>query len=238
MIDILPSILSADFAHLADEIRRVEQAGATMLHVDIMDGHFVPNITIGPPVLACIRKATTLPLDVHLMITEPERYIRDFVDAGADSISVQVESTPHVDRAIQLIKSEGRRAGVVLNPATPLSMVEEVLENVDHVLIMSVNPGFGGQKFIDYSLDKIERLKEMIDEAELDCRIEVDGGIDITNLRDVLEAGADMIVVGSHIFHSKDSAETFREMLQMARAYERDINSGSTSLFESGPTEV
>lgn len=233
MIDILPSILSADFAHLADEIRAVEEAGATMLHVDVMDGHFVPNITIGPPVIECIRKATSLPLDVHLMITEPERYLRNFVAAGANSISVQVEATKHLDRTIQMIKNENRNAGVVLNPATPLSMVEEILESVDHVLIMSVNPGFGGQKFIEYSLDKIVRLKEMIDEAELDCRIEVDGGIESSNLREVLEAGADMIVVGSHIFHAPNPAEAVRELIQIARQFELDSNVGSAARFES-----
>lgn len=233
MIDILPSILSADFAHLADEIRTVEEAGATMLHVDVMDGHFVPNITIGPPVIECIHKATSLPLDVHLMITEPERYLRNFIDAGADSISVQVESTVHLDRVIQFIKNEGRSAGVVLNPATPLTMVEEVLENVDHVLIMSVNPGFGGQKFINYSLDKIARLKEMIEEAELDCRIEVDGGIESGNLREVLEAGAEMIVVGSHIFHAEDPAEALRELFRIARQFEGESSVESTARFES-----
>ncbi len=225
MIEILPSILSADFAHLADDIRRVETAGATMLHVDVMDGHFVPNITIGPPVLQSIRRATSLPLDVHLMITEPERFLKDFVEAGANSISVQVESTPHVDRAVQIIKSENCKAGVVLNPATPLAMVEEVLENVDYVLIMSVNPGFGGQQFIEYSLDKIARLREMIEEAELSCRIEVDGGIERGNLRDVLEAGADMIVVGSHIFHAPDPAEAVRELLNIAREFESNVGS-------------
>jgi ribulose-phosphate 3-epimerase len=233
MIDILPSILSADFGHLADEIRTVEEAGARMLHVDVMDGHFVPNITIGPPVIECIRKATSLPLDVHLMITEPERYLRNFIDAGADSISVQVESTFHLDRVIQFIKNEGRNAGVVLNPATPLTMVEEILENVDHVLIMSVNPGFGGQKFIEYSLDKIARLKEMIEEAELDCRIEVDGGIERGNLLEVLEAGAEMIVVGSHIFHAEDPAEALRELFRIARQFEGESSVRSASQFES-----
>ncbi|MDD5544989.1 MAG: ribulose-phosphate 3-epimerase [Acidobacteriia bacterium] len=229
MIEILPSILSADFANLAEEMRMVEEAGATMLHVDVMDGHFVPNITIGPPVIQCIHKATSLPLDVHLMISQPERYLRHFIDAGADLISVQVESTPHVDRAIQFIKEENRKAGVVLNPATPLAMVEEVLEIVDHVLVMSVNPGFGGQKFIDNSLDKISRLKEMIEEAELDCRIEVDGGIDRENLREVLDAGAEMIVVGSHIFHAPDPAEVLREMLSIAREFEREKEVGSSA---------
>jgi ribulose-phosphate 3-epimerase len=233
MIEILPSILSADFAHLADEIRMVEEAGATMLHIDVMDGHFVPNITVGPPVIASIRKATSLPLDVHLMITEPERHLKNFIDAGADLVSVQVESTPHVDRAIQFIKHEHRSAGVVLNPATPLSMVEEILESVDHVLVMSVNPGFGGQKFIEYSLDKIARLKDMIDEAELDCRIEVDGGIESGNLHDVLEAGADMIVVGSHIFHAPDPAASLRELLRIAREFEQESKVEPSPRFES-----
>jgi len=233
MIEILPSILSADFAHLADEIRTMEEAGATMLHIDVMDGHFVPNITIGPRVIECIRKATSLPLDVHLMITDPERYLRNFIDAGADSVSVQVESTVHLDRAIQFIKSEGRNAGVVLNPATPLSMVEEILETVDHVLVMSVNPGFGGQKFIEYSLDKIARLKEMIDEAELDCRIEVDGGIESGNLLEVLEAGAEMIVVGSHIFEADNPANALRELLRIARQFEGESSVGSAARFES-----
>jgi ribulose-phosphate 3-epimerase len=233
MIEILPSILSADFAHLADEIRTMEEAGATMLHIDVMDGHFVPNITIGPGVIECIRKATSLPLDVHLMITEPERYLRNFIDAGADSVSVQVESTVHLDRAIQFIKNEGRNAGVVLNPATPLSMVEEILETVDHVLVMSVNPGFGGQKFIEYSLDKIARLKEMIDEAELDCRIEVDGGIESGNLLEVLEAGAEMIVVGSYIFEADNPADALRELLRIARQFEGESSVGSVPTFES-----
>lgn len=231
MIDILPSILSADFSRLAEEIQTVEEAGATLLHVDVMDGHFAPNITIGPPVLRSIRKATSLPLDVHLMISEPERYIKAFAEAGADYISVHVEATPHVDRAVQLIKNEGRKAGVVLNPATPLVAVEEILEIVDHVLIMSVNPGFAGQKFIEYSLDKIARLRDMIDEAELDCRIEVDGGIETRNLREILEAGADMIVVGSHIFHSADPAETVRELLRIARQFDAESGVNSKAGF-------
>lgn len=227
MIEILPSILSADFGRLADEIRAVEAAGATMLHVDVMDGHFVPNITIGPPVIECIHRATALPLDVHLMISEPGRYLKNFIEAGASSVSVHVEATAHLDRAIQSIKSENCRAGVVLNPATPLAMVEEILESVDYVLIMSVNPGFGGQKFIDYSLDKIARLKDMIDEAELDCRIEVDGGIDNENLREVLEAGAEMIVVGSHIFGAPDPAGAVRDLLTIAREFEASIEAAA-----------
>lgn len=231
MIDLLPSILSADFSRLAEDIRTVADAGATMLHVDVMDGHFVPNITVGPPVVKSLRKATPLPLDVHLMITEPERYIRPFADAGADSISVHVEATAHLDRAIQMIKNEQRLAGVVLNPATPIATLEEVLVNVDYVLIMSVNPGFGGQKFIESSLDKIARLREMIDEEELDCRIEVDGGVETTNLRDILEAGADMIVVGSHIFHSHDPSQVVRELLAIAKQFETESGVGSKAGF-------
>lgn len=220
MIEIAPSILSADFSALAEQIRLVEEAGATLIHVDVMDGRFVPNITIGPPVVASIRKATGLPLDCHLMIAEPERYIKNFVEAGADYISVHPEATPHVDRCIHFIKSEGCKAGVALNPATSLSVIEEILPSVDFVLIMSVNPGFGGQKFIDYALDKIVRARDLIEEEEVDCRIEVDGGIDLDNIGDVVECGADIIVSGSQIFQSADPAATVREMLRAANEAE------------------
>jgi ribulose-phosphate 3-epimerase len=201
---IAPSILSSDFGRLAEEVRAIEAAGADWVHVDVMDGRFVPNITIGPVVVTAVRKATKLPLDVHLMIVEPERYIEDFVKAGADILTVHAETCPHLHRTLQQIKSAGAKPSVVINPSTPLSAIEEVLPDVAMVLLMSVNPGFGGQSFIPQVLDKVRRLRAMVDERKLKCEIEVDGGINKHNAKQVAEAGATVLVAGSAVFGEKD----------------------------------
>src|SRR5436305_3347091 len=202
MIEIVPSILSADFARLADEIARVERGGATMLHLDVMDGHFVSNLTIGPPVVESIRKATRLHLDVHLMIENPERYAAEFVQAGANSVSIHYEACRHLDGVLGMIRAEGAMAGVVLNPATPVAVLEDVLEVADYVLLMSVNPGFGGQKLIPYVLDKVRKLARLRREKQLALPIEIDGGVHLENLDEVVRAGCDWIVTGSAVFHS------------------------------------
>ncbi|MGD8833620.1 MAG: ribulose-phosphate 3-epimerase [Desulfobacteraceae bacterium] len=204
MKKIAPSILSADFSCLGQEVKAVEQAGADWIHVDVMDGHFVPNITMGPAVTEAVNRSTSLPVDVHLMIENPDRYIADFAKAGADYISVQVEACPHLHRTIHLIKENGVMAGAVLNPATPLSTITYLLEDLDFVLIMSVNPGFGGQKFIKSSLDKIEQLKSLIEEGGFDILIQVDGGVNADTIADVSAAGADVFVAGSAIFNTDD----------------------------------
>lgn len=218
-IDIAPSILSADFSRLAEEIDKVEKAGADILHLDVMDGHFVPNITIGPPVVASIRKSTRMVLDVHLMIDHPGDYIEDFIRAGADWISVHVEADKHLDRTLNFLKEKGIRAGVALNPATAVGSLDEVLHLMDYVLIMTVNPGFGGQKFIPSTLEKIRKLKRLSKSDAYRGRIEVDGGIDAGNLSKVLDAGADIIVAGSAIFGREDAAEAVVEMKRIAGQY-------------------
>jgi ribulose-phosphate 3-epimerase len=213
---IAPSILSADFTRLGEEVRAVEAAGADWIHADVMDGHFVPNITFGPLVVAAVRKITRLPIDVHLMIESPDRYIQEFAEAGADWISVQVETCPHLNRTVQQIKEAGAKAGVVLNPSTPLSALDWVLEYADYVLIMSVNPGFGGQSFIGNSLEKIRRLRRMIGDRGLSTRIEVDGGIKENNIAEVAAAGADVFVAGSAIFGQKEYRQViarFKEII-------------------------
>ncbi|PIR00443.1 MAG: ribulose-phosphate 3-epimerase [Nitrospinae bacterium CG11_big_fil_rev_8_21_14_0_20_45_15] len=204
MVKIAPSILAADFSRLGDEIKAVEDAGADWIHVDVMDGRFVPNITIGPVVVESIRKVTKLPLDVHLMIEDADRYIKDFADAGADFLTVHVEACRHLNRTIQLIKENGARAGVVLNPATSLSSLEEILHDVDLILLMSVNPGFGGQQFIPSLEDKILNMREIMNQYEQDFDLEVDGGIKASNAGAVKKAGANVLVAGSAIFNSKN----------------------------------
>jgi ribulose-phosphate 3-epimerase len=216
MIEIVPSILSADFARLADEIARVERGGATMLHLDVMDGHFVPNLTIGPPVVESIRKCTRAHLDVHLMIENPDRNAAAFVEAGANSVSVHFEAARHLDATLGLIRKAGALAGVVLNPATPVSVLEDVLEVADYVLLMSVNPGFGGQKLIPYVLEKVRKLDRLRREKKLALPIEIDGGVHLENLAEVVRAGCDWIVTGSAIFHSRDPEATVREMREVA----------------------
>jgi len=213
---IAPSILSADFSKLGDEIRSVEDAGADWIHIDVMDGHFVPNITIGPLVVEAAKRVTSLPIDVHLMIENPDRYIIDFTKAGADLISVQAETCVHLNRTIQMIKESGPRAGVVLNPSTPLSSIDWVVEYVDLVMIMSVNPGFGGQDFIPNSLNKVKALRRMIRDRGLSTLIEIDGGVKEQNIKNISDAGVDVFVAGSAIFKSPDYKKTidrFRELI-------------------------
>src|SRR6266704_5558631 len=217
MVQIVPSILAADFANLAAEIKRVERGGATMLHVDIMDGHFVPNMTLGPPVVESIRKITRMRLDLHLMIEDPDFYAPIFIKAGADQVSVHQEACPHLDRTLHLIQSEGARAGVVINPATPVALLEEVLEVADFVLVMSVNPGFGGQEFIPRTLDKVRRLNRKRQELGIPLPIEIDGGITADNVGDAVRAGCDWIVTGTSIFHTSDPTAALANMLNIAR---------------------
>ncbi len=209
-IDIAPSILSADFTRLGEEIEAVERGGAAILHVDVMDGHFVPNITIGLPVVKSIVRSTTLPIDAHLMISEPGRYAEQFVAAGAKMVSVHLEADAHLHRTLTSIRAAGASPGVVINPATPVVALEEVLEFADYVLIMSVNPGFGGQQFISSSVEKVRRVRRMIQERSLNVRIEIDGGIDLSNIAEVVAAGAEIIVAGSAIFGAADAQAAVR----------------------------
>jgi ribulose-phosphate 3-epimerase len=214
---LAPSILSADFAHLAEEIAAAERGGAGVVHVDVMDGHFVPNITLGPPVVKAIRRCTTLPLDVHLMIENADRYLDAFADAGASWISLHVEALPHLQRAVAQLRSRGVRPGVVLNPATPLGSLEEILDELDYVLIMSVNPGFGGQTFLPQSFAKIRRLAERIRARGLKTQIEVDGGVDAGNARALVEAGAEVLVAGSAVFGKGNPEADARRLVEACR---------------------
>jgi len=221
MKKIAPSILSADFSRLGEEVKNVEACGADLIHCDVMDGHFVPNLTIGPIVIKALRKVTKLPLDCHLMIERPERYLKEFIKAGSDIMTIHVEATTHLQRHIQHIKEQGIKAGVSLNPSTPLDVLEYIISEVDLILIMTVNPGFGGQKFLKSMLPKIQRLKEMIDQRHLSVEIEVDGGIGVDTIRDVSRAGADIFVSGQAIFGSGDYRKTIQAMKEEIKASER-----------------
>lgn len=216
MVEILPSILAADFARLGEQIAEVERAGATMLHVDVMDGHFVPNLTLGPPVVESIRKITRSTLDLHLMITDPDKYAPIFIAAGADQVLVHQEACKHLDGTLREIHKAGARAGVVINPATPVAAIDEVLGLVDYVLVMSVNPGFGGQEFIPYTLDKVRRLDALRRDRRLSFAIEIDGGITRENIGEAVRAGCDWIVTGSSIFHTPDPAAAFAALREAA----------------------
>jgi ribulose-phosphate 3-epimerase len=226
MVELLPSILSADFARLADEVAAAERGGGTVVHVDVMDGHFVPNITLGPPVVRSLRKATKLPLDCHLMIDNPNDFITAFADAGADWVSVHYETCPHLHRTLELILRHGMRPGVVLNPATRVDLIVEILPMVHHVLIMSVNPGFGGQEFIPFSLDKIRRLAHLRRELGLQFRIEVDGGVAHDTVALIVQAGAELLVAGNAVFGAGEPERDARALLAAARQAE-DLYSAS-----------
>jgi ribulose-phosphate 3-epimerase len=217
MIKLAPSILSADFLKLGEEIRAAGEAGADLLHIDIMDGHFVPNITIGPFIVEAIHKISPLPLDVHLMIEEPDKYVMDFIKAGSDYLTVHYEASIHLHRTVSWIKESGVRAGVSLNPATPVRNLEHILPDIDMALIMSVNPGFGGQKFIQTAIDKIRTLKRLIEEKGLSTIIEVDGGVKLDNLQDIMSAGADIFVMGSAFFNSEDYGKTVRQFKEITQ---------------------
>ena len=217
MVELAPSILASDFAHLADEMRAAERGGGTVIHVDVMDGHFVPNITLGPPMVKSLRKVTSLPLDCHLMIENPDDFIPAFADAGADWISVHYEACRHLHRTLELIAQHGMRPAVVINPATRVNFLVEILPMVHHVLVMSVNPGFGGQSFIPNALTKIRRLAELRQEMGLGFRIEVDGGVAKDTIARIVEAGADLLVAGSAIFDNGNAEENARELLRLAR---------------------
>jgi ribulose-phosphate 3-epimerase len=216
-VRIAPSILSADFARLAEEVACVEDSGADLLHVDVMDGHFVPNLTLGPPIVEAIRKVTKLPLDVHLMITNPDAFIPEFAEAGADYLTVHVETCSHLHRTIHAIKEHGVKAGVTLNPATSLTTIEEILPDVDLLLVMSVSPGFGGQQFIPASLGKIQRARRLLDHSRSHAALEVDGGVKVDNAAQIIEAGADILVAGSAIFTSQDYRATIATMREAIR---------------------
>lgn len=217
MVEVLPSILAADFARLGEEIARVENAGASILHVDVMDGHFVPNLSLGLPVVQSIRKVTGLKLDVHLMITDADKFAPEFIRAGADHVLVHQEACPHLDRTLRMIRHEGALAGVVLNPGTPVSTLNEVLDLVDQVLIMSVNPGFGGQHFIPNALKKVQALAWRRKELGLNFVIEIDGGVELHNAGDIVRSGCDWLVAGTSVFHTPDPAQAFIEMQRTAR---------------------
>jgi ribulose-phosphate 3-epimerase len=215
-IEIAPSILASNFAQLGEEVRKVEEGGADVIHVDVMDGRFVPNISIGIPVVECLRKATRLPLDVHLMIEEPEEYIEDFVRAGAARVLIHQEATVHLDRALAMIREAGAQAGVAINPATPVIMLTDVLHKADTVLVMSVNPGFGGQKFIPNAMEKIRQLNQWRSRYNGGFRIEVDGGVDLDNTAELAQAGANTFVAGTSIFHTPDPAVAARQIRRLA----------------------
>ncbi len=216
MIELAPSILSADFAHLAEQVRAASEGGGTVIHVDVMDGHFVPNLTVGPPLVKSLRKATDLPLDCHLMIENPDQFIPEFVDAGADWISVHQEACRHLNRTLHLIRNHDAQAGVVINPATPVDTLSEVLEIVDYVLVMSVNPGFGGQKFIPETVRKIRRLADLRLQRGLNYRIEVDGGIALDTVAEVVRAGAEILVAGNAVFGQGDPKTNAQKLLKAA----------------------
>lgn len=232
-IKIAPSILAADFARLAEEIHSAEAAGADYIHLDVMDGHFVPNITIGPPVVRCIRRVTNLPLDAHLMISDPIKYAPAFADAGVDGLTVHVESTPHLHRALQQIRELGVRPGVTLTPSTPASAISEVLRDVDLVLVMTVNPGFGGQTLIEHTLHKIARIREMLEGAESDAELEVDGGVDPTTAERLVAAGATVLVAGTAIFRANEGIATAMEAIR--ESARRGQKTRFTSKQKRGP---